>query len=204
MIKAIFFDFDGVLTLHGYGGFTIVKNLVAQTGVTEEKIKSCWEHFKKDLKIGNVEYKDMWQEFCTCLGKKIDISVLEFVNKNVPLNIKMIELVRKLHEAGYKTGIISSNIKERMDAIREEFGLDNIFDTYSISSDLHSDKKDTMIFEKALQDLSVEVEESVFIDNHAVNLVVPEKMGFKTYFFDHEKNDVEAFVKQLEIWGVKV
>ena len=70
----------------------------------------------------------------------------------------------------------------------------------TIVNNLHDE---TGISKDALK-AGAKAEESAYIDNHESKLVRAREMGFKTYFHDCEKNDVEALKKQLELWGVKL
>ncbi|PIZ95032.1 MAG: haloacid dehalogenase [Candidatus Magasanikbacteria bacterium CG_4_10_14_0_2_um_filter_37_12] len=204
MIKVIFFDFDGVLTTDSAGRVTIFNNFVEQTGLAKEKISECYLKFNDELKSGSIDHKDMWQDFCDCLGNDINIDVLQYVNRHVPLNIKMVELAHQLHDREFVTGIITSNSRDRMADIVDEFGFNNIFD-YIITSAVVGEMKDgAKIFEKALEKTNMQAEECVFVDNSEKNLVVPKEMGFQTYFFDHEKNDVDIFIQYLKTLGIKI
>lgn len=204
MIKAIFFDFDGVFTTHLYSGFTIAKNISEKTGIDPEKIMACERQIGKPVKLGQETFVDNWDKFCDCLGEKIDVGILDFVWKNVPVNKEMESLARNLKVNGYKLGIISSNYKERVEALEEEFKLSDIFDVTVGSYDGVGDKTQPDIFELALEKVGVRPEEAVFVDNHEHNLEGATKIGMNTYYFDCEKGDVGAFKKQLELWGVKV
>ncbi|MCK5177013.1 MAG: haloacid dehalogenase, partial [Candidatus Aenigmarchaeota archaeon] len=116
MIKAIFFDFDGVLTTDSRGSYTTSTFLEKKTGISKEKILSCYRHNFPLVKTTKLSYKDFWQDFCKCIGKDIDIGPLRGAFDSTPKNERMFDLAEKL-KTNYKTGIITDNSKERFDAM---------------------------------------------------------------------------------------
>lgn len=207
MIKAIFFDFDGVLTNFECGSSTVCFNLSKKTGISEEKLLSCYDDaegfVEKRLLFGKALHKDIWGGFCKCIGKKIDIGLLDYAFRNVPMNEKMLALAEKLRK-NCKVGIITDNTKERFSAIIDEFSLGEKFDAIILSADVGATKKDARIFEAALGALNLKPEECVFIDNNARNLEIPARMGFKTIYYDFEKKDFDALVNELKRVGIIV
>jgi HAD superfamily hydrolase (TIGR01509 family) len=204
MIKAIFFDLDGVLTKDEGGSTTTCRNLHEKTGIPFEKIYPCYRKNVHLLNTGKAVHKDVWEDFCDCMGKKIDINLLDQALRNVQINEKVIEIARSL-KGRYRLGIITDNGSERFQAIADEFRLDELFEYMIVSADVASLKHDnTLIFDKALEAMGVKPEESVFIDNRQDNLEIPKEMGLKTIFFDFEKNDVNQLKEDLKASGVEL
>ncbi|MBU4246327.1 MAG: HAD family phosphatase [Nanoarchaeota archaeon] len=203
MIKAIFFDFDGVLTNFGFGAYNVCFNLHNETGIELEKLLTCYFRHCNGLDTGKISHSDFWEGFCKCTSKKIDISLLDSAFRNTPVNEKMLALSEKLRK-NYKVGIITDNTKARFGAIVDEFRLREKFDAIILSADVGSTKKEERIFKVALDALKVKPEECVFIDNSKKNLEIPARMGFKTLFFDFEKKDFVGLIKELSATGVKI
>ncbi len=197
MIKAIFFDFDGVLTNFEYGSYTVCYNLSQKTGIPTDKLLACHDQQGKELNLGKISYSDFLDNFCKCAGQKIDIALLDYAFRNVPLNHKMIELAKKLRK-NYKIGIITDNSKGRFSAIIDEFKLRDIFDALILSADVGATKKEEAIFRRALDLLEVKPQECIFIDNSARNLEVPKRMGFKTIYYDFDKKDFDSLLRQFK------
>lgn len=201
MVKAIFFDFDGVLTDFECGSSNVCHNLSEKTGISEAKLLSCYDKHARDLYIKAISHKEIWDDFCKCAGKKIDISLLDYAFRNIPMNEKMLDLAKKLRK-NYKVGIITDNTKERFSAIIDEFKLPEKFDVIILSADVGATKKDERIFRAAIDALKLKPQECVFIDNNARNLEVPKRMGFKTIFWDFEKKDFGLLNNELSAFGV--
>jgi HAD superfamily hydrolase (TIGR01509 family) len=202
MIKSIFFDFDGVLTTDGKGSGTTCKNLQKDIpDVPYEKILQCYRVHHPDVLIGKTSHSEIWDEFCTCVGTPVDISLLYTAFKDTPKNVQMFDLVEKLRK-NYKVGIITDNGKERLDILAEDMNLHDAFDSIIVSANVGSTKHEADIFQKALDSVGSDADECVFIDNDQKNLIVPAKLGFHTFWHDHEKNDLQPLMTQLESWGV--
>lgn len=200
MITTIFFDFDGVLTTDEAGAITMANNYASQTGIIDvEKIQSCFKPYAKSIKLGQKVHADVWEDFCACLQQDIDIDILDFVFKIIPKNEHMFDLVLEYKKKGFKTGLLTANFAERMEVLKTEYNLDQYFDVYAISANAAALKNDRKLFEYALEQAGARPEECIFIDNHEHNLIVAKEMGFHTYYFDHEENDVE----QLRSWLIE-
>lgn len=201
-IKNIFFDFDGVLTTDTNGSKTICTNLSLETGISYDRLYPCYRPFIPDLIIGKKTQKDIWNEYCSCVGKQIPITVLEYAFYNVPFDEEMMALVKKLH-GKYKLGIITDNSITRFDAIVAHHELDKLFDAIIVSGKIGSRKNEKIIFEHALKELKAKAAESVFIDNTADNLVIAKELGFYTLYYDDEKKDVKKLTTELQNLGIK-
>ncbi len=205
MIKAVFFDFDGVLTIDPNGKTAIFRNLSAALGgMSEATIEQCYVPWNNESKCGRVEWKDIHEKFCACLGVAVPYEIMESSWKTVRKNESMFELAAKLKSNGYKTGIITSNPKERMDVLKQEHHLDDLFDVIVTSADVGSTKSEEIIFKHTLEQAACAADVCVFIDNHESNLVAAKRTGFLTYFYDHETNDINALRYQLKEWEVNV
>ena len=197
MIKAVLFDFDGVLTIDKTGSTTITNYIANACGISLEKVKSCYYKFNKQLLLGETTHQEIWQAFCKSLGQDIDYSVLVDSFRFTQLDDRMIDLVQKLKER-YFVGMVTDNKCDRISTILDYRGLNQCFDVVAISACVHSGKDSRSIFEYALNTLNVSACECVFIDNTEKNLVVPKQMGMSTVLYNDDNRDFELFVNDLE------
>jgi HAD superfamily hydrolase (TIGR01509 family) len=98
--------------------------------------------------------------------------------------MKMIELAKKV-KRNSKTGPITDNKEDRIDAAKIEYKLEQLFDIISVSAENGSQKTKESIFNKTATQLGVQYEECVYIDNQKSNLVIPKKIGMKAIFYNH-------------------
>lgn len=193
-IKAIFFDFGGVIQRTEYQSprqkvaekfrmeYEDIDKLVfnspsaKQATVGEIKESEHWNALAKRLKLSTDEIKNFESEFFG--GDVIDHEFMQFI--------------RSLRPA-YKTGLISnawSDMREYL--IRKK--LDDAFDTLTISAEVKIAKPDAKIYQIALDSLDVKAEESIFVDDVPVNIEACQKLGMQGILF----RDVNEVIRQIQ------
>jgi len=190
-IKGVFFDFDGVITIEKQGSPTIISYISAELGIPYDKVEKAYYKHNKDLLLGNITHRDMWDEFCSDVGQVINYRVLEDAFMNVTIDVKMIDYLKELRK-DHLIGMITDNKADRIKALVDNTVLKGLFDVVIISAEVHGRKSEKKIFEEALRQSGLKAEECVFIDNTAFNLEKPLEMGFHTVFFDDEKREYSA------------
>jgi putative hydrolase of the HAD superfamily len=202
MVEAIFFDFDGVLTLNERGSAVTIRVIQeANPDLSAEKIKDCYYRFHHQLLLGKRDHYGIWDDYCKCVGGDIAPDILTEAFLATPMNAGMLDLAVEL-ATRYQLGIITANAAERMTPLVEKHGLDLLFDPIVISAEVRALKTDALIFERALG--GHKPEECVFIDNQKRNLTVPAGLGIKTYLFGPKQNGIPKLKSQLVEWGVQV
>ena len=189
MLKGIFFDFDGVITLEKQGTPPTIAYIAEVTGLPGEAVEKAYRRHNRALLMGEVNHPDMWQQFCEELETDIDYDILKGAFLNITLDREVVGYIRELKEK-YLIGMITDNKVDRIETILKEKGLEELFDVVVISAQVHSGKTEEKVFEEALKRSNLKPQECVFIDNTAQNLEVPAKMGFRTVYFDDEKRDL--------------
>lgn len=201
MIKAIFFDYDGVLTTDKTGLLTTSRYLSQATGIPISAVKAAFSRYNKELTLGKTTHSQIWHEVCSALGQELDIALLCEAFESTPMNAAMFSLARRL-KGGHCVGIITDNKKDRIDHLKRLQGLESLFSPIVVSAEVGADKQSTKIFLHALRCAGVSAEESVFVDNRKENLVAPGALGIKTIFHDDEKNDIEALLENFKSLGI--
>ncbi len=205
MIKAVFFDFDGVLSKNFNGSKTICAYLHRELpNVPLQSIIDCYKKHCGPLSLGGL-FDDVWDDFCTCIGQKVDHDLRSRALRTVPKNDEMFDVVRSLRH-GYTLGILTDNPVERMKLMDEDMRLSDLFDPIIVSGSVGAKKHDgtTTIFDAALKAAACKPEESIFIDNQQRNLVVASGMGMHTYLHDDAKNDIPALLSALARFRVSI
>lgn len=190
MIKGIFFDFDGVITLEKQGTPPMIAYIAEATGLPVDAVEKAYRRHNRSLLMGEVTHSDMWQQFCEELETDIDYGILKGAFLNITLDQAVVDYIRELKEK-YLIGMITDNKVDRIETILKEKCLEELFDVVVISAQVHCGKTDEKIFVEALKSSGLESGECVFIDNTAQNLEVPRQMGFRTVYFDDEKRDLK-------------
>jgi epoxide hydrolase-like predicted phosphatase len=170
-IKAVFFDFGGVLLQFADG--VDHKSLEARFELEPRTLMKClyFESRYMDFQVGKCTHED-WQASIRVaadrlLGAELAKEVLAAYEKaERPLNPHMLSLIERLRASGYKTGIISNTIPGLEARLQENIPhIIPMFDVRIGSGDLGIAKPDAGIFEHALREMDVAANASVFTDD---------------------------------------
>lgn len=197
MIKAVFFDYDGVLTTDKTGSLTTNRFLSKQTGISYEAISIALQRHNAALNEGKTDYASVWPCVCADLRREIPRNLLLAAFESTPVNDEMFRLARDLRTR-CPVGIVTDNKKERMEHLRRHQQLDALFHPIVVSADVGSTKATPRIFEHALAFLDVRPQDCIVIDNSAGNLAAAAALGMKIVHFDDESNDVAGLRRCLE------
>lgn len=198
MIEAVLFDFDGVLTLDESGSQSICNYVSSATGIDKNLFAIEYRKYNATLQTGKQKHEEIWDKICCAIRHNIDIDVLYDSFINTPINFEMLELVCEIKCKNYKVGIVTDNKADRMKIISEHHNnWDDIFDFVAVSAEIGSGKSQEYIFLKTFQVLDVKPEECIFIDNTKANLVIPQKLGVKTIFYNCLENNVIGLKNEL-------
>ncbi len=168
-----------------------------------DDVLACYRKDITGLSGGTIPFRRVWERVCSELKIPSSEDFMLRVLRTAPWNEEMFGLVLEL-KTSYRIGMITDNSVERLQVLSNDRQLDALFDPVIISAAEKASKSDgsTMIFDIALERAGAKADESVFIDNQQRNLTTPEKMGMKTYFFDHAKKDVAALREALREMGM--
>jgi len=201
LIKAVFFDYDGVLTTDKSGSLTTTRYLSRATGLDGSAVSAAFSRYNRALTLGHVTHGQIWKELCRSLGRDLDIALLFEAFESTPMNRDMFALARKLKRSR-QVGIITDNKKDRIDHLKHHQGLEPLFSPIVVSAEVGSDKRSTAIFMHALHLARIEAREALFIDNNEENLAAPRALGMTAILHDDERNDVEALSDALDACGL--
>lgn len=188
MIKAVLFDLDGTLLNRDDSLELFIENQY-------ERLKKWVGHIPKDqyktrfIKLDNRGY--VWKDkVYEQLVREFDIIgitqerllqdyITQFKNHCVPFP-NLHTMLKQLRESHIKLGIITNGKGQfQFDNIKA-LGIDSYFDTILVSEWEGIKKPNPQIFEKALKQLSIDPNESVFVGDHPDNDVkAAQQIGMK-------------------------
>lgn len=195
-MKAILFDYDGVLTTDRTGSLTTNGFISRHTGIPYEAVSAAFKPYNDALNRGLTSYRAIWPAICKTLATNIPEDVLVAAFESTPVNHQMLELARTL-KTHFAVGIITDNKGDRLDHLIRHQRLDDVFFPIVVSSKVGAVKESPAIYEHALSQLNLPAEECLFIDNTAKNLMVAAALGMATILFDDESNDVAGLAEVL-------
>jgi putative hydrolase of the HAD superfamily len=203
LIKAIFFDYDGVLTTDKTGSLTTTRYISHATGIDVLAVKAAFARHNGDLTLGRKTHARIWRDLCSELGREVSISLLYEAFESTPINEQMFSLARKL-KRDHSVGIVTDNKKDRIDHLKRYQRLEDLFNPIVVSAEVGFDKASTEIFLYALDRAGVRARDAIFIDNNRDNLVAANALGMRTVFHDDEANDIQALVETLGKFGIAI
>ena len=201
-IKAVLFDFDGVMTIDKTGTESICKYISRNMGIDRNLFETEYRKYNIDLLIGKIKHEDIWDNLCKNIGVNIPIKILHDSFIHTPIDNDMYNLVKELKEKRYLTAMLTDNKIDRIKMIEKEFGFDKYFNAIIVSGEIGSGKDTKTIFLKALDKLKIESKESIFIDNQDRNLKVPQELGIKTIFYDDKERNIIGLKEKIKEYGI--
>lgn len=198
MIKAVLFDFGGVLTETGKRGY--ISGVIADIfGVPPETIDITDIH--GDLRRGKIDEAEFFAAINRRYGSpQKQLTKEEFVTRTeiVKLSPGVIELARKLRGKGITTGILSNVFAINARRLRERGYYEGFFPLI-LSCDVGRAKPDKEIYDAAIAKLGVKPEEILFVDDQEKCTVPAEAMGMRVVLAESPEQivrDVKAIMKQ--------
>lgn len=197
-IKAIFFDFGGVILRTEYQSprqtlaerfnmeyedidkavFGSPSALRASLGeITEE---AHWKEIAKRFKLSDADLKAFEEAFFA--GDVIDRDFLEYI-----------DTLRPTHHVG----LISNAWSGLRDYMTREKVI-QFFDSVIISAEVKAVKPDLEIFQIALKQAGVQANEAVFIDDFPVNITACESLGMKGILFKSPQDVIKQLYQILK------
>jgi putative hydrolase of the HAD superfamily len=205
-IKAVFFDFGGVLLTHMDG--IDHPAVEAQLGLPERTLFDCLyrESTYRDFQVGACTHEEWLESIRAAAAKRMSADAVDafmdaWQNAERLLNEEMIALVGRLQASGYVTGIISNTIPGMEERLRTEMPhLVPMFDVRIGSGDIGVAKPDPAIFQRALEAADVPAEASVFTDDVSAYAQAARDVGMHGFHF----TGYEQFAADLRSIGLDV
>ncbi len=128
----------------------------------------------------------------------VNISGDPFYNYFNPVfNVKIVNLIQKLREAGKKV-VLGSNTFAPHTKKMKEMGLFDLFDSVYVSNEIHHYKPNPSFFRYILENENVEAKQAFFIDDISENIASAASLNIKTLHYIGEQRDEKldkAFLK---------
>ena len=196
MVKAIIFDFGGVLlrTENLDGRLKWEEKLGLGYRQAEEVVFNS--EMGRKAQHGEISYAELWQ----WVGEHFQLSPEErkqfetdFWAGDV-LDQNLVQLIRDLQK-NYQTALISNAFNDLRDTLENTFNIADIFDVIVISSEEGVMKPKPDLYEITLKQLGVTAEEAVFIDDFAHNIDGANAVGMAGIHFTPTINLAEELSK---------
>lgn len=178
-IRAVLFDLHGVLTSSPWAALA---EAGTGSGADEETVLRVmlgdyrtdgdhpWHRLERG-EIGLTDYGVAVLEIARESGVELDFGKLRGFNSRITVNEQVVARVRELRAAGYRTAVLTNNVKEMADSWRALIPVDELFDAVVDSSSVGVRKPNPAIFRHALDVLGgIAPDEAVFLDDAEGNV----------------------------------
>jgi epoxide hydrolase-like predicted phosphatase len=200
-IRAVFFDFGGVLYRTPDRRWMRYWQRILGLGQDEEIsaiIASPDESpFMQAIMDGRIPEEEMWER----MSRRWRLSpfLVNWLRRNAlshtRLNREVAKFLGSLRPR-YKTAILSNAGTDARRVFTERFGFDRLVDTIIISAEERVAKPDERIYRIALERMQVDAQETLFLDDLAVNVAAANQIGMKAVHF-RETRQALAEVQSL-------
>jgi epoxide hydrolase-like predicted phosphatase len=193
-IEAVLFDFNGVLTTSpftlmaelggGAAGLDPEVVLDLMLGPYDEDTDHAWHRFERG-EITAPEYGLDLLTRANEAGVEIDFASLRDLMGRLVVHDVVVERVRALRAQGYRTGLVTNNVKEASSEWRKLLPVEVLFDVIVDSSEVGMRKPNPAIFLHALGLLGgIEPAAAVFLDDAAGNVAGARRAGLHAVLVD--------------------
>jgi putative hydrolase of the HAD superfamily len=172
-IAAVLFDFSGVLTTSPWANLAAAAsgNLELLVGPYHEDGDHPWHQLERG-EIGFAEWFAAVSELATEAGIELDLAPMAALRDELKVHPHVVERVLELRRDGYKTALVTNNVREGAAMWRSLIPIDDLFDVVIDSSEVGMRKPNPAIYELTLDRLGgVAPDQAVFLDDVESNLV---------------------------------
>lgn len=198
MIKAVIFDFGGVLAEEGFReGLKVV---AIKNGLDPEEFFKTAEEmiYKTGYLTGMTDEKNYWNALREKTGiKGSDKELREEILKRFVLRAEMLEYIKKIKANGFITAILSDQT-DWLDEINGKTPFYHYFDYVFNSFKIKKGKRDPSVFRDVCSSMKLKPEEAVFVDDNAGHIKRASGEGLNTVLF----TNADDFVKEMKKWSI--
>lgn len=178
-ISAVLFDLTGVLTTSPWPHLTAAAggNVELLVGAYHEDGDHPWHRLERG-EIGFAEWFQDVSALAAEAGVELDLSPMAALRDEMVVYPHVVERVLELRREGYKTALITNNVREGSGMWRRLMPVDELFDVVVDSSEAGIRKPNPAIFELTLRLLGVaDPADAVFLDDLESNVTAARALG---------------------------
>jgi len=196
-VRAILFDFGGVLAEEGFGDG--LKALAREQGLAVEDMtaEGMRAVYDSGFVLGRGTAADFWALMRRRTGLQGEDSDLTTrILEGFIVRPWMLELVQQLRAKGYVTGILSDQT-DWLDRLDARYHFYRLFEPVYNSYYLGKGKRDPSLFTDVAADLGLAPAAILFIDDNPGNVARAEAMGLKTILYRDRPGFTQALTARL-------
>lgn len=195
-IRTIFFDIGGVLLTNGWD-FDSRKKAISHFSLDEKDFGRRHEMLRHALDTGRVSLDQYMTKSVFYTERSFNKGdFLKFMKEQSQSFADMIQIAKEVRATKkYPIFALNNESRELHEFRVEQFGLHSLFDGFLSSCYVGYAKPEEEIYLRALGITNSKAEESVLIDDRAINIESAAALGFKTILHSEAKKTKEALVQ---------
>jgi putative hydrolase of the HAD superfamily len=199
-IEAVLFDFAGVLTTSPWTAMAEAGggSLELLIGPYEQDTDHPWHRVERG-EIAIAEWIEEVSRAGQEQGVEVDFSPLASLLTDMSVHHQVLERVRELRDAGYRTALVTNNVREGSSTWRAMIPVDDLFDAVVDSSEVGMRKPNPAIYQHALDLLGgVAPKRAVFLDDSPGNVTGARRAGLHAILVHDPDEALEELTALLD------
>lgn len=196
MIKAIIFDWGGVIAPNQNGGWLNV--LANELNTTIDDLLPHWRAAGyPDLSKGIIDEKTFWRQFENSFSKPLSKDITKIWMDGAALHPwpEMLSFLEELKEKNIRIALLS-NLVEPVSTVLRQLGSFEHFSPIVISNEVGLTKPNQEIYQFILDKLQLSASECIFVDDMAKNLEPAAAIGMVTILASENPEQTISSIKQ--------
>jgi epoxide hydrolase-like predicted phosphatase len=181
-VQAVLFDLTGVLTTSPWPALTAAArgDLELLVGPYHQDTDHPWHRLERG-EIAIDEWLAAVNALAEAAGTTLDLTPMQSLLSTLSVHDDVVAHIRVLRADGYRTALVTNNVREGSATWRAMLPVDDLFDIVVDSSSVGMRKPDPAIFLHTLDLLGgIAPERAVFLDDVEGNLVGARSAGLRT------------------------
>ncbi|MDY6788468.1 MAG: HAD family phosphatase [Candidatus Nanohaloarchaea archaeon] len=198
-IGTLIFDLGNVVI--GHDDEFLTRRIVERSPASTEKVNKAWRQLRNRFQRGEMAPREFFEKFSRVLGgfEGNYEGFKQVLSSHFSRKREMEAFVRKVSDSGYKIALLSNTNAIHYEFIEDNFPVVELFDPVILSFRVGARKPEKEIFKAALERISAEPEECVFIDDREENARAAERAGIRGIHFRGK----ESLLRELEELGIE-
>ena len=195
MIKAVIFDWGGVVAPNPNGGWLGVLARILDT--TVESLLPHWRAAGyTDLSKGIIDEATFWHQFETSFGQPLPSDIATVWAEGSALHPwpEMLSFVQELKTKNIRVALLSNTVRP-MSIMAHQAGLYEGFDLVVLSDEVGLTKPDPAMYQSLLDGLQLSATECIYVDDLPKNLEPAATMGMTTILASGDPSDTISRIK---------
>jgi HAD superfamily hydrolase (TIGR01509 family) len=203
MIRAIFFDLDGVLLDAKEWHYKALNDALIQLGynpITEEDHKNKFDGLPTKVKLNKLGFNTKEIEKINTLKQNL---TLNLIKENFKQNLDTLNALKILRNCGYLMALCTNSVRSTVDLFLEVSDYKWYFDVVISNQDVSKPKPSPEIYERACEKLGLHPNDVLVLEDNEYGIKAATSAGCHVLIIENGTKDVnirniEKRIKELE------